>query len=510
MMIQEANLSMLSFVQRAAAAARAGNKGEAQRFLAMEVVKRPRNANAWWLWSNSNISEGVEYRAIYLRQVLLLTPNDPKARFELEKLKNAVDRNVLLSYDAQTKHPSGIDRAAYEMAVWTAKHGTLPPIGRTQNKESEAQAPTADDQTAADPKPASRRFRFPLFTPTLTRKSFTPVTAAKTSEGVVKDARPTNGAIQTPKLQQADLEDIDLRLRQPVQSDAVAAAELSFATTAGNATNAQLSIPWLDFGFRTLDRAGDQDNRIYVAVAYLVGLTLAEVVTVYLDPRLGVFVHMALMLIMMVHTVRRWEYPDHRLWFSLTLMPLIRIISLSLPLINFPLFYWFLYTSVPIFAGAIMAMRLLGISWRDAGITTKGLPLQLLIGLLGIALGYIEYHILRPEPLISELTWQQLWWPALIILISTGLLEELVFRGIAQNTAVEQLGAAVGVVYIAVYFAVLHIGYKSLTDVIFVLVVGLLFGWIVLRTKSIIGVTIAHGLTNIFLFLVIPLVANSL
>ena len=57
----------------------------------------------------------------------------------------------------------------------------------------------------------------------------------------------------------------------------------------------------------------------------------------------------------------------------------------------------------------------------------------------------------------------------------------------------------------AAFFAVMHIGYASILDVLFVFAVGLLFAWFVDRTNSIFGVTIAHGLTNIGLFLVWPL-----
>jgi membrane protease YdiL (CAAX protease family) len=128
---------------------------------------------------------------------------------------------------------------------------------------------------------------------------------------------------------------------------------------------------------------------------------------------------------------------------------------------------------------------------------------------MGIALGYIEYLILRPEPLISDLTPAQFWGPALILMISTGFLEELIFRGVFQSQAIALLGRLRGIVYVAVYFGVLHVGYHSLIDVIFVTAVGLIFGWITYKTRSIIGVTLAHGLTNIMLFLIMPFVANG-
>ena len=48
--------------------------------------------------------------------------------------------------------------------------------------------------------------------------------------------------------------------------------------------------------------------------------------------------------------------------------------------------------------------------------------------------------------------------------------------------------------YVALLFAVLHIGYLSLIDVGFVFIVGLLFGWLANMTGSLVGVIIAHGI----------------
>lgn len=248
-----------------------------------------------------------------------------------------------------------------------------------------------------------------------------------------------------------------------------------------------------------------------LAAGYLAAIIAAEGVTVFLRPRAGLGLHLLILLLLLAHAARRLDAVDsrnrHRLWASLALVPLVRVVSLTLPLSRFPPVYWFLFTSIPLFAAAVLVMRLLSLSWAEVGLHRRGLPQQLAVALLGLAFGYVEYLILRPEPLIAEWTWRQFWWPALILLISTGLLEELIFRGIAQGAAVAALGPAPGVVYVALLFAALHIGYRSPADLLFVLGVGLLFGWIVLRTRSIVGVTLAHGLTNVTLFLIMPFVA---
>jgi uncharacterized protein len=251
----------------------------------------------------------------------------------------------------------------------------------------------------------------------------------------------------------------------------------------------------------------DRDNPQSVALVYLVLLALAESLTALVAAQLGAILHFTLLFVIMLHAGLRWDRRLHRLLLTLTAVPLIRIISLSLPLLGFQLQYWYLITSIPLFIAAFVMMRLLDLSWVDVGVRFGGrsaLFQQLLIGLSGVGLGYVEYLILRPEPLVETFTLRAIWLPALILLISTGFLEELIFRGLMQYESVNQLGQRWGIVYIALFFAVLHIGYESVLDVLFVLVVGLAFGWLVNRTGSILGVTVAHGLTNIVLYLVIP------
>ena len=86
----------------------------------------------------------------------------------------------------------------------------------------------------------------------------------------------------------------------------------------------------------------------------------------------------------------------------------------------------------------------------------------------------------------------------------TGFVEELIFRGVLQQTAVEVFGSWWGIVYVSLLFAVLHIGFLSLIDVVFVFFVSLFFGWVVKKKGSLFGVTLAHGITNILLYLVVP------
>ncbi|MBN1936522.1 MAG: CPBP family intramembrane metalloprotease, partial [Anaerolineae bacterium] len=230
----------------------------------------------------------------------------------------------------------------------------------------------------------------------------------------------------------------------------------------------------------------------------------AEVLTALVEPRAGLALHSVLLAALLIHTALARERPAHRLLLSLAFAPLIRLLSLSLPLARFPILYWYLIVSVPLFAATFVMARVLDLGAQDVGLAWRKVPAQLGIASTGLFLGAIEYAILRPTPLASSLAWRTVWLPALILLVSTGFEEELIFRGVMQRVAMDVLGRRWGILYVAALFAILHVGYQSAVDVLFVFGVALFFGWAAERTRSIVGVSLAHGITNIVLFLVMP------
>jgi membrane protease YdiL (CAAX protease family) len=194
----------------------------------------------------------------------------------------------------------------------------------------------------------------------------------------------------------------------------------------------------------------------------------------------------------------------------LALAPLIRLLSLAFPLTNFPTIYWYAVVGLPLFIATLMSVRVAGLNRNMIGLhfSWRSLPVQLLIALSGLAIGFIEYLILRPDPLVAELSWELIWLPALILLLFTGLLEELIFRGVMQTSSIQVLGQ-LGIVFVAIVFAVLHMGYGSILDMIFVFAVAMIFGLLVQRFRSLLGVSLAHGLTNISLYLIFPFLLAS-
>ena len=240
-----------------------------------------------------------------------------------------------------------------------------------------------------------------------------------------------------------------------------------------------------------------------MAVLYVILIAVAELLTVLTDARWGLAMHIGILTALLVQSSLVLDQPYHKLLLALALAPLIRILSLSMPLQDLDLMYWYAIVGAPMMLTALLVARTLGLSWRNLGFTLRSLRIQAAVVAAGLAFGVVEYFILKPEPLIDEFSWGAFWLPALILMVGTGFNEELVFRGVMQSASSDALGKS-AILYVTVVFAVLHLGYKSAVDVAFVFAVGLMFGLVVAKTRCLLGVSLSHGITNIALYLVVP------
>lgn len=251
---------------------------------------------------------------------------------------------------------------------------------------------------------------------------------------------------------------------------------------------------------------------LLVLAPYLVLLAVAEYAVTFVNPMLAFPLHGGMIAVLTVHltlldqTSRR--HPTGRymeaLLLTLMLSPLIRLISLTLPLPQLPDPYQFMFAGIPMMIGAFMVARYVGFRPAWIGLAWRGTSWQLMAIAGSVAIGVIEFAILRPDPM-GALPWTAAGaLPALSVAFGTGFPEELIFRGMMQTAARPLIGSTGAVVYASVAFAALHIGYQSGIDVAFVFSVSLWYGWIFERSRSIIGVSIGHGLANVVLFFVGP------
>jgi len=245
-------------------------------------------------------------------------------------------------------------------------------------------------------------------------------------------------------------------------------------------------------------------------VLYLLGLIVAELLTTYVNKMWGLSLHTTILFILLVNAAMVESADFSNLLRSMMPIPIIRIVGLSIPMMQIKPLYWFPIVAIPLFAASIVIMRRQKLTLKDVGVFMgeyrDNYRVQFFIALTGFFTGIIEFFILRPDPLIPQFTPVLLLGGFIVLLLSTGLAEELLFRGILQNNAMKFIGTGWGLLYTSLVFCTMHIGWIYFADLVFVFGVALFYGFCLIKTKSIIGVTMAHGISNSMLFLVMPFV----
>jgi len=251
-----------------------------------------------------------------------------------------------------------------------------------------------------------------------------------------------------------------------------------------------------------LDSLGRESRRgTWYPWLYFLGITAAETLIALGRTWPGVILHVVMLILLIVQAALS---DDGRFYLALILAPLIRLLSLVLPMSNIPMIFRYFAVSVPLFLAAFSVARLSGYRLRDIALSPGRWYIQLAIALVGLPMGTIEYLILRPQALVPAFQATGLVVPTLVLLVSTGFLEELIFRGIIQKAATDLMRRGGAILFVSLLFAAMHITHQSWPDLVYVFLVALFFGWAVFRTRSLTGVTLAHGLNNIILYLVLP------
>jgi uncharacterized protein len=249
-------------------------------------------------------------------------------------------------------------------------------------------------------------------------------------------------------------------------------------------------------------KVGYQTGLVAKCILYLLAFTAGEYIIYNVNLAGGIIVQFVILLGLFITSAINSSESQRRFWLALALVPLIRIASLVMPTAETSEIFWYILIAVPVIAAIIALMRKLRLSADDIGINTRSPFIQALVSVAGVGLGFIDFLILAPEALTSQLNLQMTIFPGLVLLVFTGFMEEIAFRGLLQREA-SALGFW-GWIYIASVYAVLQLGHGSLGHTLFSLGVALYFGWIVKKTGSIWGVGLAHGLLNVSLFLIFP------
>ncbi len=234
---------------------------------------------------------------------------------------------------------------------------------------------------------------------------------------------------------------------------------------------------------------------------------LAEYLNFLGNLRAAMIVHALNLMLLTLSSI----YIDNRIHPVLMLLPLFRLLNVAMPVFFELTIYSYSLVYAPMFIPIYFIMREGMLSPNEAGITWKGfwfyMPLSIAVG---FALGWGEFNILQTGQLVPDSSLKSILILSLTMIVFVGLVEEFVFRSALQTVMEERLGSISGLLATSILFGFMHSGYHLPSELLYVSLAGLAFGLLFWMTRSLPIIALAHGVTNVSLFLVSPAYSEAL
>ncbi len=239
----------------------------------------------------------------------------------------------------------------------------------------------------------------------------------------------------------------------------------------------------------------------------VVAISACEYVFAYHNVAYGMVIALALAIVIyLMLSIFHLDQGITNCGESLVLIPLYILFTASLP--------WFFIDQqylLPAVYSCILGLCLWHVYQKNLslkeifGFSKEKLLMYSLIGLaIGMPTGVVEYFILRPAPAFPTFEVKYLFRDMVYMLCFVGLGEELLFRGFIQRDIMSVFGWKWGLFGASLLFAVMHLTWRSIPELVFVFFAGVILGALYLKTKSLVGPIVAHGVNNVMLVSVLP------
>lgn len=247
-----------------------------------------------------------------------------------------------------------------------------------------------------------------------------------------------------------------------------------------------------------------RNKEIYVGIPILT-IAFAEMLIYSGRIKEAVWVHMVLLMALSLSIPLMKNEEVRKTYQALMLLPLLRLVNLSMPVFFDITLYSFIFIYAPLAVPVAIAAVYQRLTLEEVGITLRRIwlyfPLSVLIG-AGMGVG--EYMVIRTGYLIPDLSPLNLLRLTVVMVFFVGLVEEVIFRSVLQTRLNKIFGVWEGILLSSMLFGFMHSGYGTSYEVLYTSFVGVIIGYMFYKTRSLPLITLVHGFVNVFLFGVIP------
>lgn len=231
-------------------------------------------------------------------------------------------------------------------------------------------------------------------------------------------------------------------------------------------------------------------------------ILLAELLIFLGKPNAAMPIHALNLILLILSSI----FINNRIYPALMLMPLFRLLNVAMPVFFNLTLYSYSMVYAPMFIPIYILIKDGFVGRSEAGLTFRGflyfLPLAISVG---FALGWGEYNVIHPQLLTPGANIKDVLILTITMILFVGFVEEFIFRSSLQTVLEERLGPIAGLLLASVIFGFMHSGYHMPLELLYVSFAGAIFGLLFWLTRSLPIISLAHGVTNISLFLVTPL-----
>jgi len=229
---------------------------------------------------------------------------------------------------------------------------------------------------------------------------------------------------------------------------------------------------------------------------------VAEITLIKYNIEIGLALYSVFLAFLILSlTFRKFKPEVKEALFIISIIPLMRLLGALLPLENLAFLPRTSGVYVILLISAFIVFKHVNFKKISSKDYMGFLPLAII---LGIALGLIEFKILRPEPIFEYLNIYTILL-GFGVMGLTGLAEEFIFRGLMQNHFLRIFKIIPTIFLTNLIFMLMHLIWLNYLELLFVFVVGSLCGIIYYRTKNLVLVAILHGMVNFSLFVLSPI-----
>jgi uncharacterized protein len=254
------------------------------------------------------------------------------------------------------------------------------------------------------------------------------------------------------------------------------------------------------------EQASSQVHRIEgLVVGFIVASILeAEVATALVAPLIGLILHAAIILTILNIYLLIPFLPHRKVLLTLLLLPILRLMSLTIPISPIPKIFWYAVIGVPLLFSTAMVINIVNPQPTRLLFRLRQVWGQLAFGLLGVPLGLVVFLFVPHKPFLDPTNWSEVIFGIISLTLFGAFTEELIFRVLIQ-TNLEEVFGRWGIWIGAILYAGLFSTTLSVPVIAFWGVTGLVFSLWVKRTQSIWGAVVCHSLILVVGLIVSPL-----